>query len=447
MSKGLRGAIGIGLLAVLVCAPSVGWAQMKAGSVTLSPMIGGYVFDEDQELDDDIAYGLGLGYNITQRLAAEVMLNYVATDQRKHGEDVNLYAYHLSGLYHFNPDGVFVPYLAVGGGALTLHQESGGYWNTDWLINGGGGFKFFFNEALALRGDVRYMYPIEPGRNNLLYTLGLTFAFGGGAAAEPAPPADSDGDGVVDFVDECPDTPAGAAVNERGCPKDSDGDGVADYADRCPGTPAGTVVDTEGCPKDSDGDGVLDAQDQCPNTPPNTPVDIRGCAKDSDNDGVPDVADRCPDTPAGTPVDQQGCPKDSDGDGVIDSHDQCPGTPAGAKVDARGCWVLQGVRFDSGKATLAPSSGAVLQGVLVVLKKNPSLKVEIQGHTDSTGSKELNQRLSEARAKAVKAYFTASGIAADRLTVHGFGPDQPVASNDTKEGRAQNRRVELKPLP
>ena len=240
MSKALRGAIGIGLLTALVAGPTAGWAQMKAGSVTLSPMIGGYVFDKDQDLDDDIAYGLGLGYNITTRLAAEVMLNYVATDEWKHGEDVDLYAYHLSGLYHFNPDGVFVPYLAVGAGALTQHQESGGKWNTDWLINGGGGFKFFLTEALALRGDVRYMYPLEPGRNNLLYTLGLTFAFGGEEEAEAAPPADSDGDGVIDFLDNCPNTPAGVAVDESGCPQDADHDGVPDAMDKCPGTPAGT---------------------------------------------------------------------------------------------------------------------------------------------------------------------------------------------------------------
>jgi len=413
------GTTGIGLLFGLaaMALPASGWAQMRAGSVTLSPMIGGYVFDKDQDLDDDIAYGLGLGYNFTERLAAEVMLNYVGTDEWRHGEDVNLYAYHLSGLYHFNPDGAIVPYLAVGAGALTLEQESGGERDTDPMVNYGGGFKFFFNEALALRGDIRHVYPMDEGRNNLLYTFGLTFVFGGVAEQPPTPPADSDGDGVIDFLDNCRDTPAGVAVDEHGCPKDSDGDGVLDAVDRCPNTPAGT------------------------------PVDANGCAKDSDGDGVPDVTDRCPGTPAGTPVGVDGCPKDSDGDGVIDSRDQCPSTPAGAKVDARGCWVLQGVRFDSGKATLTPSSGAVLQEVLTVLKQNSSLKVEIQGHTDSTGSKDLNQRLSEARAKAVKAYFTASGIDADRLTVRGFGPDRPAASNDTQEGRAQNRRVELMPLP
>jgi OOP family OmpA-OmpF porin len=310
-----------------------------------------------------------------------------------------------------------VPYLAVGAGALTLEQESGGERDTDPMVNYGGGFKYFFNQALALRGDIRHVYPMDEGRNNLLYTFGLTFVFGGVAEQPPTPPADSDGDGVIDFLDNCRDTPAGVAVDEHGCPKDSDGDGVLDAVDRCPNTPAGT------------------------------PVDVNGCAKDSDGDGVPDVTDRCPGTPAGTPVGVDGCPKDSDGDGVIDSRDQCPSTPAGAKVDARGCWVLQGVRFDSGKATLTPSSGAVLQEVLTVLKQNSSLKVEIQGHTDSTGSKDLNQRLSEARAKAVKAYFTASGIDADRLTVRGFGPDRPAASNDTQEGRAQNRRVELMPLP
>jgi OOP family OmpA-OmpF porin len=447
MSKALRGAIGIGLLTALVGGPVSGWAQMQAGSVTLSPMIGGYSFDGDEDLDDDLVYGLGLGYNVTKRLGAEAMVDFVDTNRGSDDVNTKVYLLRLDALYHFNVDSSFVPYLGLGAGAIITEFGNSGRGDHDPLLDWGGGVKYFVKDNIALRADARHVYAMDNGRNNLLYTVGLSFLFGGHAEPAAAAPADSDGDGVIDFIDECPNTPSGVPVNDTGCPPDSDGDGVADHADKCPGTPQGTPVGPDGCPKDSDGDGVIDAADRCPNTPANTPVDANGCAKDSDRDGVPDVSDRCPGTPARTPVDAKGCPKDSDGDGVIDSRDKCPGTPAGAKVDARGCWVLQGVRFDSGKATLTPDSSAGLQEVLAVLKKNPNLKVEVQGHTDSTGSRELNQRLSEARAKAVKAYFTASGIAADRMTVHGFGPDRPVASNDTKEGRAQNRRVELKPVP
>jgi OOP family OmpA-OmpF porin len=134
---------------------------------------------------------------------------------------------------------------------------------------------------------------------------------------------------------------------------------------------------------------------------------------------------------------------DSDGDGVPDSRDKCPNTPKGAKVDANGCWVLKGVYFDSDKAVIKDPK--VLDEVVVVLKANPKLNGEVRGYTDSTASAEYNQKLSEARAKAVRDYFIKQGIASERIRAKGFGETNPVASNDTVEGRAQNRRVELHP--
>ena len=134
---------------------------------------------------------------------------------------------------------------------------------------------------------------------------------------------------------------------------------------------------------------------------------------------------------------------DSDGDGVPDSRDKCPNTPKGAKVDAKGCWVLKGVYFDSDKAVIKDPK--VLDEVVVILKANPKLNGEVRGYTDSTASAEYNQKLSEARAKAVRDYFIKQGIAPERIRAKGFGETNPVASNDTVEGRALNRRVELHP--
>jgi outer membrane protein OmpA-like peptidoglycan-associated protein len=265
-------------------------------------------------------------------------------------------------------------------------------------------------------------------------------------------PKDADGDGVTDNLDKCPNTPAGTPVDATGCAKDSDGDGVFDLADKCPNTPAGTAVDANGCPKDSDGDGVLDAVDKCPNTPAGTPVDATGCPKDSDGDGVTDLLDKCPNTPAGTKVDATGCGFDSDGDGVVDGTDKCPNTPAGTKVDAVGCpalfgggatLVLEGVYFETGKAILKPESQASLDRVAESLKGNPEVTVEIGGHTDNTGSKVTNQKLSAARANAVKDFLISKGVDASRMTAKGYGPDKPVADNKTVAGRAANRRVEL----
>jgi OOP family OmpA-OmpF porin len=238
---------------------------------------------------------------------------------------------------------------------------------------------------------------------------------------------DSDGDGVPDHLDECPDTPRGTPVDEKGCSRDSDGDGVPDHLDRCPGTPKGVKVDEHGCPIDSDGD------------------------------GVPDPDDRCPGTPRGVKVDRHGCPLDSDGDGVLDHLDKCPGTPRGVPVDETGCppegievvgdeWIVRGrVLFDTDKWDLKPEGKEKLAPVAEYLKTNRQWLVEIEGHTDSTGPLDWNLTLSQRRAESVKDYLVSLGVEADRLTTQGVGPKEPMAENDTPEGRAQNRRVDFRP--
>jgi OmpA-OmpF porin, OOP family len=144
-----------------------------------------------------------------------------------------------------------------------------------------------------------------------------------------------------------------------------------------------------------------------------------------------------------TPPTEKPAIADSDGDGVPDDIDKCPNTPQGAKVNAVGCWELRDVNFDVDKAVI--KNPQVLDEVVDILKANPLLTGEVRGYTDNTGSLQYNQKLSEARAKAVRDYLVKQGIAADRLRSKGFGPAQPVASNETPEGRAQNRRVELHP--
>ncbi|MCF6251409.1 MAG: OmpA family protein [Methylococcaceae bacterium] len=135
---------------------------------------------------------------------------------------------------------------------------------------------------------------------------------------------------------------------------------------------------------------------------------------------------------------------DADGDGVLDSKDRCPNTPRGAIVDKDGCWAFHGVLFDFDKATIKSGYENVFDNAIKVLKLNPGLTVEIQGHTDSKGSATYNQNLSERRAVSVKQLLVNNGIAATRLTTRGFGEAKPVASNDTEAGRAHNRRVVYK---
>jgi OOP family OmpA-OmpF porin len=231
--------------------------------------------------------------------------------------------------------------------------------------------------------------------------------------------------------------------------KDTDGDGVPDSRDRCPGTPPGSQVDEFGCELDDDGDGVPNSEDRCPNTPAGVKVDAFGCELDDDGDGVPNSKDRCPNTPAGAKVDANGCELDSDGDGVVDSKDRCPNTPAGTAVDNYGCpltdaYTLHGINFEFDSAKITSDSKATLDDALQILNRHPNLMVEIAGHTDSIGSAEYNQGLSERRARAVMDHFVANGISASRLTYRGYGETMPIADNGTPEGRAQNRRVEFR---
>jgi len=204
-------------------------------------------------------------------------------------------------------------------------------------------------------------------------------------------------------------------------------------------------------PADSDGDGVVDALDKCPGTPAGAKVNADGCELDGDGDGVVDRLDQCPTTPAGRKVNAVGCELDSDGDGVLDAMDQCPNTPAGDKVDAKGCSlpkviVLHGVNFDNDMSSLRPDAIATLDEAVATLKANPGVKVEIGGHTDSRNSDWYNLGLGERRAKAVMQYFISKGVEADRLSAKSYGESVPMADNETEEGRMKNRRVELKIL-
>jgi outer membrane protein OmpA-like peptidoglycan-associated protein len=270
-------------------------------------------------------------------------------------------------------------------------------------------------------------------------------------------PSDGDGDEVLDGIDSCPNTPAGAETDARGCPTDGDGDGVYDGLDSCPGTPSGATIDETGCPLDGDGDTVFDGLDRCPGTPPGVTVDETGCPTDTDGDGVHNNVDACPGTPMGSEVDVRGCvAQDTDGDGIADPLDRCPNTAPGQNVDAVGCpvlfmveqgqrrpLVLRGVTFASGRSVLTEESYATLDEVAASLQAHLEIRIEIAGHTDATGSTEVNTRLSLARARAVMMYLVRQGIAPERMVAQGYGPDRPIAPNGTVEGRARNRRVEL----
>jgi outer membrane beta-barrel protein len=493
-------------------------AQTRRYQFTLSPMAGGYVTEGNQEYDSGLVYGMGIGFNFTPHLGAEVMGRYRNFEQKDkfspYEKDIDGHLLHLNGIYHLLPGERFVPYLSLGGGALKIKDDSSQDKDeTVGFADYGAGFNYFITEHIAFRSDAQHIitFDKEKRHNNFSIMAGLNFFIGGEKAEKkeaPPPvvyqdsdndgvidnldrcpgtpqgvnvdafgcPVDSDKDGVPDYLDECPNTPQGVEVDSKGCPVDSDKDSVPDYKDKCPNTPTGVIVDENGCPMDSDKDSVLDYKDKCPNTPlgvrvdengcpfdsdrdsvpddrdrcPNTPlgvkVDENGCPRDSDNDSVPDDRDKCPNTPLGIMVDENGCPIDSDRDSVPDYKDKCPNTPIGAKINESGCWTLGEVLFDVDKWDIRPEGFKELENAIEVMKKNPDLKLEVQGHTDNTGTKAHNDILSNRRAFAIRDYLVEHGISPERLKARGYGFSVPTDTNDTPEGRQKNRRVQFNPL-
>lgn len=351
-------------------------------------------------------------------------------------------------------------WFVAGGVGLGIYSPDEVDTSSGVTFNGGVGLRYFFQPTWALRTDLRYH--VDPNGMGLPGELGLA-SLTSGISYFPGGMADADGDGVADEKDECSGTPAGVQVDMDGCAIDSDGDGVADYEDACADTQPGAEVDSEGCATDGDGDGVVDGIDQCSGTPSGAKVDRRGCPSDSDGDGVYDGIDRCSGTPRGADVNRRGCPSDGDGDDVLDGIDRCPDTPEGVVVDDRGCAkvetqrelietgkvVLPNVNFASGSAQITDESTSILDHVGEALSLMPAdARFEIGGHTDSQGPASYNQRLSEQRAQSVVDYLVENfDLSADRFDAQGYGEENPVASNETAEGRSQNRRVEISLLP
>jgi len=257
---------------------------------------------------------------------------------------------------------------------------------------------------------------------------------------------DRDHDSITDLKDECPDSTGVKAFN--GCP-DTDNDGIKNSDDACP--KAAGSKENNGCP-DTDNDGTLDFLDNCPQIA--GPKENAGCPwLDTDADGLLDKDDKCP-TLKG-PKENSGCPYiDTDGDGILDKDDECPkvkgvlenkGCP---KIEAAAQEILKtafnDLEFIAGQAVIKDVSNSSLNDLASLLLKKPEWKLQVSGHTDNVGNDQSNLILSKKRAESVKTYLLSKGVSADKVNVLFLGKTQPIASNDTEEGRQKNRRVEMK---
>lgn len=307
------------------------------------------------------------------------------------------------------------------------------------------------------------------GDNDMLlyHTAGLTFNIG--------KKKDADKDGVADKKDQCPNTPAGVAVDARGCPLDKDGDGVYDYEDRC--VDIAGLASLKGCP-DFDLDGLTDKEDRCPDVPGS--IEMKGCP-DTDKDGIVDIDDSCPGTKTGYKVNGSGCPLDNDKDGLVNEEDRCPdaagilafqGCPdtdgdgvsdaedrcpsAKGTITNKGCpemaredivrinVIASKIYFETNSDKLKLISNSQLDDLAQILTRYDGVNLTIEGHTDTDGEDAYNMSLSQKRTDSVKNYLISKGVSAERLSAIGYGETKPVATNKTAAGKAKNRRVELK---
>ena len=328
-----------------------------------------------------VARYLGAGFS----LELDGSINKIKKGFKAVEEDESFWGANLQAKYALRrlfttESGWFDPYLKLGGGYTgykgTFSDKDGGA-----KLLAGGGINFWFTEHLGLNLQTGYHHGFQKdGTDYFQHSAGIVIKFGA---------KDTDKDGIVDKLDECPEV---AGLKEfNGCP-DTDGDGVPDKDDKCPDV-AGPA-ENGGCPwPDTDGDGVLDKDDLCPNE-------------------------------AG-PADNKGCPQ-------VDDNVQ-------KQLNAYAKTIL----FDTGKATIKFESAEVLGQILTVLKKYPNSRFSIEGYTDSVGKRDKNILLSQNRADAVKIYLVQGGIDQSRLESKGYGPDKPIASNKNKKGRELNRRVEI----
>ncbi len=404
------------LMLVAICLVSPVFAGDRESTYYITPSLNLVDDDPDRVIEDAEGFGLTLGVNYSPKWSFEGFIEGTDFDG-----DANNAQDHLevgvNALRVFNREGWFSPYLL--GGVGSLYEDLGDDREEQEAVGSlGAGVLLSPTENFGLR--LQYRYRAQLGGMDFednIYTLGFQFAFGGSGPRF----SDSDNDGVTDDLDRCPRTPLGRTVGSDGCEFDSDNDGVVDAIDNCPNTRAGVEVDATGCEivRDGDGDGVVDGMDQCPSSP------------------------------AGVTVDAKGCEVDTDGDSVVDSKDRCPNTVAGVRVDIRGCEIkavirLPGVNFETNSDRLVPGAEQVLNDAAATLRKNPDLVVEVAGHTDSDGAAEYNESLSARRAREVRNYLVNAGANEANLSVRGYGEAEPIADNSTREGKAANRRVELR---
>lgn len=407
--------------AALIVSATAAFGAVKEGQFSISPVVGGYTFDKWQDLETSPVYGLRGGYNFTKRFGIEALFDYANTEQVKNGkglqgDGISMYRYGGELLYHMWPDNNFVPYLAAGYAGLNFNDDK-----TRGAFDYGLGAKLFLNDNFALRGDVRHIFFRSNNNtyNNIEYTIGAHIPFGGAAPAVqpvaqpvvPPPPPMPEPAKIV------PPAPAASlSISPATIVKSDNAAATLSWtsrnADTCFIQPEIGKVEPQG------------SRSISPSTDTTYKLTCSGAGGEATSSANIGVTLPPPPKPAPAPV--------------VESAQKAAAAERFCNKPA-----VVSVLFDTDKADIKPQYTADLNTLGEFLKDFPNSKGEISGHTDNVGKDKYNLKLSQRRADSVKKYIENTfSIAPDRITTKGYGESKPIASNKTKAGKAQNRRIE-----
>jgi len=451
---------------------------------SIGPFIGGYAFDSTQNYKGAFTAGGRLGYDFTKRFGAELGLGIAFPETKDPGsEHVNVTRYGVDLLYHLVPDGRLDPYLAAGVGGIKLGEEDGAQSTSRTAFDYGIGARYYLNDDIALRADVRHiMFSDGSTRNNLEYTAGVTFFFGGLSscgcptpvkeAPAPPPPAPTPPPAPA------PPPPAPPTAQLSAMPAAIMSEQVAQLnwssqnATSC-------VIQPEVGTVEPQGSRVIS-----PKATTTYTIDCQGAGGTAQSSTLVTVKAPPPPTctiAANPATVMQGSPSTltwssqnatscdlQPGIGAVQPQGSVTVTPAAETVYTLNCQGKGGavaststvavtipppekpcktmtldVKFDTAKADIKSQYEGELETFAGALKENPKATAVIEGHTDNVGDADMNMKLSQRRADSIRTFLIDKlGIAAERLTAKGYGLTKPVASNKTKEGKSQNRRID-----
>jgi outer membrane protein OmpA-like peptidoglycan-associated protein len=382
---------------------------IKKGSVEVGLQLGGLWFLDNEAvpfdpdgagfpslLQDTFTYTLTGTYNFSKHLGLELALQLAPAEVNR----LSIFTVHLDAIWHPIQSDWIVPFVGAGPSFATTFPQGDYATDSDPGVNVVAGVKLFPWDHIGFRVDLRYLVSIatsgaaDDGReevtgHDLIASFGLFGTFGGEEPKKVPVILDTDGDGILDQSDACPTVPGQASA--QGCP-DKDGDTLVDIDDRCPDEPG--KVELKGCP-DVDEDTIANLDDKCPTIP-----------------GQPEFG---------------GCPP-----------------PPPEEIVKKFSGAIQGITFERDKDIIRASSFSILDEAVKVMKDYPQIRLLIEGHTSSEGTREHNLDLSDRRAKSVRQYMVDKGVDGARIDTKGFGPDVPVAKNNNEANRAKNRRIEFK---